>query len=115
MNRLTASQTGSFSAKSIRLRENSINQIQLQINAPDAPLDITYTIDQHPQIVKTLSGGGIVLNDDANGQQIYTITILGTDYLKHGYWDHFVQIVTPDYPDDSYTTSLDKGRVRIER
>lgn len=109
---LTASTTGDYTAKSIRLRENSTAQIKLQLNSEETPTEITYTIDQDPQIIKTLSSGNIVKDEDASNALVYVMTINDTDNLKTGYWNHYVQIETTT---GNYTLSLDKGRVRIER
>ena len=107
INRLTASEAGDFTAKSIRLRTDSYNQIQLQLNYEEIPTEITYTIDQNPQIIKTLSDG-IVQDED----RIYTITIPDTDNVKEGYWDHYITITNST---GEFKSSLDKGRVRVER
>lgn len=108
INKLTASPKGDFSAKSLRLRTNSYNQIQLQLNSDEEPTAITYLIDQFPQIIKTLSNG--IEKDDTENLS-YTITIPDTDDIKQGVYNHFVTI---ENSTGEFKLSLDKGRARVE-
>lgn len=107
MERLTASPSGKYTDNSIRLRTGSDNQITLQSNYLTEPAEIAYQIGQTPVIEKTLTGGGIVLNEDGT----YTITISESDNLKSGIYKHYVTITNDT---GTYKASLDKGRVMIE-
>lgn len=110
MNRLTASPTGDYTALSIRIRKDSDNKIQLQLNYEEEPTEIKYTIDQCPHIVKTI-GNGIVKDVDSSLLS-YTITLLSSDNIKHGYHDHYIEITNSN---GTFKASLDKGRVRVEK
>lgn len=107
MERLTASPSGKYTDNSIRLRAESDNQIVLQSNYLSELTEITYQIGQIPVIQKTLTGGGIVLNEDGT----YTITLSQSDNLNAGIYKHYIEITNDT---GTYKASLDKGRVMVE-